>query len=125
MRLGLVINNNGAPAAEAVPRMAREAEALGYDSLWVTDHVIGVKSFKPVYGATWMEPLTSLAWIAGATQKIRLGIGVLVAKDPIGPCQVAGPKAILPFASFSGQRIERLLVLPPAHVPDDPPAVAV
>ena len=41
MRLGRVINNNDAPAAEAVPRMAQEAEALGYDSLWVTDHVIG------------------------------------------------------------------------------------
>jgi len=85
MRLGLVINNNGAPAVEAVKRMSREAEALGYDSLWVTDHVIGVRSFQPVYGATWMEPLTSLAWIAAATQKIRLGIGVLVVpyRDPV------------------------------------------
>lgn len=85
MRLGLVINNNGAPATEAVPRMAQEAERLGYDSLWVTDHVIGVKSFAPVYGPTWMEPVTSLAWIAGMTSKIRLGIGVLVVpyRDPV------------------------------------------
>ena len=69
MRLGLVINNNGAPATEAVPRMAREAESLGYDAIWVTDHVIGVKSFKPVYGPTWMEPVTSLAWIADISTK--------------------------------------------------------
>jgi probable F420-dependent oxidoreductase len=90
MRLGLVINNNGAPALDAVKRMSREAEALGYDSLWVTDHVIGVKSFKPVYGATWMEPLTSLAWIAAATEKIRLGIGVLVVpyRDPVYTAKV-------------------------------------
>lgn len=90
MRLGLVINNNGAPAAEAVKRMSREAESLGYESLWVTDHVIGVRSFKPVYGATWMEPLTSLAWIAAATTKIRLGIGVLVVpyRDPVYTAKV-------------------------------------
>ena len=36
-----------------------------------------MNSFNPVCGATWMEPVTSLAWIAGATSKIRLGIGVL------------------------------------------------
>jgi probable F420-dependent oxidoreductase len=90
MRLGLVINNNGASAPKAVKRMSLEAEALGYDSLWVTDHVIGVKSFKPVYGATWMEPLTSLAWIAAATSKIRLGIGVLVVpyRDPVYTAKV-------------------------------------
>jgi len=103
MRLGLVINNNGAAAAEAVPRMAREAEALGYDSLWVTDHVIGVKSFKPVYGATWMEPLTSLAWIAGVTSKIRLGIGVLVVpyRDPVYTAKV-----IATLDQLSGGRVD-------------------
>lgn len=103
MRLGLVINNNGAPAAEAVPRMAQEAEALGYDSLWVTDHVIGVNSFNPVYGATWMEPLTSLAWIAGATSKIRLGIGVLVVpyRDP-----VLTAKMLATIDQLSGGRVD-------------------
>ncbi len=103
MRLGLVINNNGAPASEAVPRMAREAETLGYDSLWVTDHVIGVNSFNPVYGATWMEPVTSLAWIAGVTSKIRLGIGVLVVpyRDP-----VLTAKMIATIDQLSGGRVD-------------------
>jgi len=103
MRLGLVINNNGAPATEAVPRMAQEAERLGYDSLWVTDHVIGVKSFKPVYGPTWMEPVTSLAWIAGVTSKIRLGIGVLVVpyRDP-----VLTAKMVATIDQLSGGRVD-------------------
>ncbi len=85
MRLGLVINNHGAHATEIIERMSRRAEELGYDSLWVTDHVVGVRSFEPVYGAAWMEPLTSLAWIAAVTKRIRLGVGVLVApyRDPV------------------------------------------
>ncbi len=103
MRLGLVINNNGASATSAVPRMAKEAEALGYDALWLTDHVIGVRSFRPVYGATWMEPITSLAWIAGSTSKIRLGIGVLVApyRDP-----VLTAKMIATLDQLSGGRVD-------------------
>ena len=78
MRLGLVVNNNGAPAVEAVRRMPVLAEEAGYESVWVTDHVVGVRSFQPVYGATWMEPMTALAWMAAATSRIRLGMGVLV-----------------------------------------------
>jgi probable F420-dependent oxidoreductase len=90
MRLGLVVNNNGAPAALAVKRMPRLAEEAGYDAVWVTDHVIGVRSFRPVYGATWMEPLTSLAYMAGTTSRIRLGIGVLVVpyRDPVYTAKV-------------------------------------
>ena len=64
MRLGLVVNNYGAPATEAVRRMPVLAEEWGYDSIWVTDHVVGVRSFQPVYGATWMEPMMALAWMA-------------------------------------------------------------
>ena len=90
MRLGLVIQNNGSPAVEAVRRLPPLAEEFGYDSLWVTDHVVGVRSFQPVYGRTWMEPLTSLSHIAAATSRIRLGIGVLVVpyRDPVYTAKV-------------------------------------
>ncbi len=103
MRLGLVVNNNGAPAPEAVRRMPRLAEEAGYDSLWVTDHVIGVRSFRPVYGATWMEPLTSLAYIAATTARIRLGIGVLVVpyRDPVYTAKV-----IATLDQLSGGRVD-------------------
>jgi len=85
MRLGLVINNNGAPALEAVRRLPALAEEAGYDSVWVTDHVVGVRSFEPVYGGTWMEPVTSLTYMAATTSRIRLGMGVLVVpyRDPV------------------------------------------
>ena len=103
MRLGLVVNNNGAPAVEAVRRMPVLAEEAGYESVWVTDHVVGVRSFQPVYGATWMEPMTALAWMAAATSRIRLGVGVLVVpyRDP-----VLTAKMIATLDQLSGGRVD-------------------
>jgi len=47
---------------------ARRVEAAEFDSLWVSDHV----SFHiPI-----MESLTMLAFIAGVTERVRLGTGV-------------------------------------------------
>ena len=85
MRLGLVIQNNGAPAPALARTMPRCAEELGYDSIWVTDHVVGVRAFRPVYGATWMEAFTTLAHAAASTSRVRLGLGVLVVpyRDPV------------------------------------------
>ena len=65
-------------------------EALGFHSLWVSDHVVipgRIRSRYP-YNATgdfplapdtdFLEPLTVLALVAGATGRIRLGTSVLV-----------------------------------------------
>src|SRR5437867_12822241 len=65
-------------------------EALGYDSLWASDHVVIPWSIASKYpynetgdfplppSATFLEPLTALALVAGATERIRLGTSVLV-----------------------------------------------
>ncbi|GMU41123.1 MAG: hypothetical protein AMXMBFR23_19890 [Chloroflexota bacterium] len=47
------------------------AEALGYDSAWVGDHVLW-----PVF---WPAPLTMLAAASAVTERIGLGTGVLLA----------------------------------------------
>lgn len=65
-------------------------EALGFASLWVSDHVVvpwTIRSRYP-YSPTgefplspdtpFLEPLTALAVVAGATERIRLGTSVLV-----------------------------------------------
>lgn len=64
--------------------VARRAETLGYDSLWVSDHVVlpwRIASRYP-YGATgdfplpastdFLEPLTALALVAGVTERPRV-----------------------------------------------------
>lgn len=78
MKLGLVIQNTGPAAVENVRRVPAVVEALGYASVWFTDHVVGVRAYEPVYGPTWAEALTSLAFAAACTSQVRLGVGVLV-----------------------------------------------
>jgi probable F420-dependent oxidoreductase len=69
---------------------ARRMEALGYDSLWASDHVIvphRIESRYP-YSATgvfplppeagFLEPLTALAMVAAVTERVALGTTVLV-----------------------------------------------
>jgi probable F420-dependent oxidoreductase len=56
-------------------------EQLGFDSLWVWDHVLlGVQPNFPI-----IEALTLLTAIAARTKKIKLGTGVLVLplRDPV------------------------------------------
>ena len=55
--------------------MARRAEALGYDSLTVWDHLLTAPG---LYGGSWLDPLMVLACAAGATEKIPLGTNILV-----------------------------------------------
>ena len=76
----------------AVVDVARQADELGVEQLVFPDHVaIGPRLDRYPYGARfpyppaepWLEPLTALAAIAGATQEIRLGTGILIA--PLRP----------------------------------------
>jgi F420-dependent oxidoreductase-like protein len=52
--------------------MARAAEAAGFQSLWVMDHFLQI----PQVGREWedmLESHTTLAYLAGVTERIRLG----------------------------------------------------
>jgi len=77
VRLDVVLPNTGDYALEAV-HAATRMEEMGFEGLWLTDHVLGMAGYT-VYGDYWLEILTTLAHISGATRKIRLGTGVLIA----------------------------------------------
>lgn len=74
-----------------VVELARRADEAGVDQVSLTDHVVmGENLGKYPYGRfpsgldfPWFEPLTVLAAIAGATTRIRLSTGVLIA--PLRP----------------------------------------
>jgi probable F420-dependent oxidoreductase len=62
---------------EAMVAIAERAEALGYSSLWTSDHILVPKSRPEPFGNV-LETFTTLAYLAGRTQRIRLGTGILV-----------------------------------------------
>ncbi|HEY1291469.1 MAG TPA: LLM class F420-dependent oxidoreductase [Chloroflexota bacterium] len=62
---------------EAVVTLAREAEALGYESLWTTDHVLMAADQPEPYG-TILEAAITLGYVAALTERIRLGTSVIV-----------------------------------------------
>jgi probable F420-dependent oxidoreductase len=91
MEIGAHLPVYGAAATrEGITLVARRVEALGFDSLWVSDHVVipwEIRSRYP-YNATgdfplspgtdFLEPLTALTLAAAVTSRVRLGTSVLV-----------------------------------------------
>ncbi|HTO12829.1 MAG TPA: LLM class flavin-dependent oxidoreductase [Candidatus Binatia bacterium] len=76
MRIGVLIPTRGVvmasarrPPVEACWTMARLADEAGYDAVWVGDSIVA----KPR-----LEPLTTLAYLAGITRHVRLGTAVLL-----------------------------------------------
>jgi probable F420-dependent oxidoreductase len=54
------------------------AEALGYESIWVSDHVVVPHANVVNFGETIFDPLVTLGVLAGATRRVRLGTTVLI-----------------------------------------------
>lgn len=54
---------------------ARRAEALGFESLWVAEHLLTAPG---LYGVPWLSPLPVLAHVAACTERIQLGTGILI-----------------------------------------------
>jgi probable F420-dependent oxidoreductase len=79
MKLGLYLRNMGPQSAPAtLAACARAAEAAGLDDLWVADHIAIPPDDAEGSGGRYLDPLATLAYLAGATERIGLGTGVLV-----------------------------------------------
>lgn len=80
MKLGVflpsyLLPGNDAQHGDQIRRFAVRAEELGFESLWITDHLLTARRF---YRVSWTEPLITLAHVAAVTSRIRLGTSVLV-----------------------------------------------
>ncbi|HEY2813100.1 MAG TPA: LLM class flavin-dependent oxidoreductase, partial [Acidimicrobiales bacterium] len=73
MRFGIHLPQYGRTAgATSITEAARAAEALGFDDIWVSDHVVhpAAQSYPSPF---LFDPFMTLAWGAAATKTIGLG----------------------------------------------------
>lgn len=103
MHLGTTIRNMGEGAVpDVMGRCAELAEQAGLESAWVVDHLAIPPDDAEGSGGRYIDPLIALAWLAGATRRIRLGVGVLIL-----PYRSALPtvKQIASLQELSGERL--------------------
>src|SRR5919204_526484 len=79
MKFGVWIPNcRHLATADVIRSAAVRAEQLGYDSVWVSDHVVVPHANVLNFGETIFDPLVTLAVVAGATSRVELGTTVLI-----------------------------------------------
>src|SRR5262245_38787145 len=102
MKLGLFLRNMGPQSArETIVECARAAEAAGIDDLWVADHIAIPPDDAEGSEGRYLDPLATLAYLAGVTTRIGLGTGVLVV--PYRP-PLATAKWVATVQELSGGR---------------------
>ncbi|HEY8597015.1 MAG TPA: TIGR03619 family F420-dependent LLM class oxidoreductase [Thermomicrobiales bacterium] len=89
MRIGMALPQHGEYATrENIARVAREAEAIGLDSLWTLDRLLrptraisvapGLPAQPlPRYYATVFDPLETLTYAVALTTRVQLGTSVI------------------------------------------------
>ena len=84
MKFGVCIPHYGRPIeANSLTEMAVKAEEMGFDSVWVTDHIIVPDALpdRPpeiVYRHDMLEPITLLAHLGAVTERVNIGTSVII-----------------------------------------------
>ncbi len=78
MKLGIHLPHAGEQATPAlIRRHAMRAEALGFDDVWVSEHIIVPRKEFP-RSPLFYDPVVTLTYVAAVTERVRLGTTVLV-----------------------------------------------
>jgi len=115
MKFALHLASLNFPDAAGAARVARAAEAAGFDSVLAIDHVVLPQHYESIYPysangrmpaantAPYVDPLIWMAFAAAATSTIKLMTGVIILPQR-EPLALAKQVATLDF--MSGGRIE-------------------
>ena len=115
MRFGVHLVASGKMIeGEKIARVARRAEELGYDSLWVSDHIIFPTELRSAYPYSpdgklpldptnpLLEPFTVLSYAAAVTKTVKLGTSVVIIpyRDPIVTAKIVSSLDVLSNGRF-------------------------
>ena len=116
MKVGLFVPlGNGNSNGPLLRTVGREAEARGFESIWVAEHVVMFDEYASQYpysgdgrfpggGDTGLlEPLTALSFLAAVTDHVRLGTGICLVPQR-NPIYTA--KQVADVDNLSGGRID-------------------
>jgi probable F420-dependent oxidoreductase len=110
MKFGTLVFPSG---AADLAKNARKAEELGFESLWVVDHILVPLNYASQYpyaasgrltmpdDAPFHDPMLALTYVAAITTRIRLGTGIYLVpmRNPF-----ATAKAVATLDTLSGGR---------------------
>jgi probable F420-dependent oxidoreductase len=103
MNIGFYLRNMGPSSDRALLAAATQhAEAANLDAVWVADHIAIPPDDAEGSEGRYLDPLATLAYLAGCTEKIGLGTSVLVL--PYRPA-LATAKWIATIHELSGERL--------------------
>jgi probable F420-dependent oxidoreductase len=79
MEFGICVPHYGKPVEIGrILDVARRAEAMGFASVWVTDHLLVPRTLDIIYRDHMLEPLALLSHLAAVVQRARLGTSVII-----------------------------------------------
>jgi probable F420-dependent oxidoreductase len=79
MQYGIHLPHIGRKAGpDSIRQAAMQAEALGFDDVWVSEHIIVPKDATYPPSPSFYDPVLTLTWAAAFTKRVRLGTSVLV-----------------------------------------------
>jgi len=78
-------------SAEGIIRVAQEAESMGFDSVWVSEHTAVPDQDVERFGLGYFDPFTVLGYAAAVTKQITLGTSIIIMpfRNPLHMAQVA------------------------------------
>lgn len=79
MKVGVVLPTyRRLASAENIRLAAQLSESLGFDSVWVTDHVVVPSASLDAFGPTFYEAVTVMSYVAAITSRVQIGAAILI-----------------------------------------------
>ena len=121
MKFGVCLPQYGREVnLEDLRAVASDAEALGFDSVWVSDHIVTPEHLHASIGPIFFDPFVVLSHVSAMTHRVKLGTTVMVTpyRNPL-----VAAKMIASLDALSGGRV--ILGIGAGGAPDEFAALGV